>query len=160
MTHVIYALFQAEDAAQAAVQDIEQAHLGQEVCHLVLHRDRLNLGDLRQSESDTRHGAVVGFVAGALGGALFGGVLGALHLFPLGIWPMAAFLGTLGAVFGVLGPTLYGTGVPDRQLQRLSRALKQGRVLLTAEVEGMMAEAQVEQILGKRGAIETTRATI
>jgi len=160
MTHVIYALFQAEDAAQAAVQDIEQAHFGHDVCHLVLHRDHLNPTDLRQSETDTRHGALMGLIAGALGGALFGVILGALHFFPLGIWSMAAFLAALGAVFGMLGPTLYGTGMPDRQLQRLSQALKQGRVLLTAEVEGMMAESQVTQIFSRHGAIETTRATI
>jgi uncharacterized membrane protein len=160
MMHVIYALFQGEDAAQAAVQDIEQAHLGQDVCHVVLHRDHLNPTDLRQSETDSRNAVLTGLVAGALGGALLGGILGALRFFPIGIWSMAAFLAALGAVFGVLGPTLYGTALPDRQLQRLSRALKQGRVLLTAEVEGMMAEAQVEQIFSRHGAIETTRATI
>jgi uncharacterized membrane protein len=160
MTHVIYALFQAEDAAQAAVQDIEHAPFGQCVCHVVLHRDHLNPGDLRQSETDTRHGAIIGLVAGTVGGALFGAILGALRFFPIGIWAMAAFLGALGAIVGVLGPLLYGTGSTNQQLQKLSQALTQGRVLLTAEVEGMLAEAQVAQIFSKHGAIETSRAAI
>jgi len=158
MTHVIYALFNAEDAARAAVQDIEQAHLGNDVCHLVLHRDRLNHADLRQSETDSRRGALLGLVFGALGGAVLGGVLGALRFFPIGIVSMAAFLAVLGAIFGTLGPLLYGTGMTDLHLNKLSRALKRGGILLTAEVEGMLAEAQVAQIFTKHGAIETTRA--
>lgn len=162
MKHVLYALFGAPEDAQAALRELELAGLGQSICRVVVHHDRLNLNDLRQSEIDTRGAILRGLFAGSCVGAVLGAVLGLWHFTFLGLDPLslAALSAALGAVFGTLGAALSGSGEPNRQFAALARDLREGRVLFTAEVEGIMAQAQVEQIFSKQGAIETARAAV
>ena len=80
---VLYALFQEPGVAETALRALKSSGLTEDECRVFVHKDKPSPA-LRTSESDTRHGLLIGLISGAVGGALMGwlltGPLGLLRL--------------------------------------------------------------------------------
>lgn len=158
MSYVIYALFQEPGMAEVALQDLAQAEIPEKDCHIFVHKKQLSqANDLRASECDGRQGLGIGVLTGIVAGALMGWlVAGPLHLWAL---PMSAAVGLgifLGVICGALGGGIYGTGLLQSNLKRLSQRFRPGQTLITAEIESLQCRDIVDRIFKKYGAIEAT----
>lgn len=156
MSYVIYALFPEPGTAEIALQDIARAHIPEEDCQVFVHKKKLS-HDLRASESDGRKGLLIGILAGALAGAIMGWLVsGPLHLFALPLGAAIGFGAFLGVICGALGGGIYGMGLVDGNLKRLSDKFRPGQTLVTAEIQSPEGRAIVDQIFRKYGAIEAS----
>ena len=160
MSYVIYALFPEPGTAEIALQDLARSQLTAQDCQVFVHKKKLDhhlTQDIRASESDGRKGFGIGILVGVLGGALMGWLVsGPLHLFAL---PLSAAIGLgifLGVICGALGGGIYGMGLVDGDLKKLSNRFRPGHTLITAEIQTPESRAIVDQIFRKYGAIEAT----
>jgi len=153
MKYIRYALFKDMSEAQSALQEIQSGDLPNDEIVLVVHRDKLVQGDIRQSESDGNRGLRLGLLCGAVGGLLFGALLAGVHLLPLSIMHAAFFGFLLGIIIGGLGGGLYGSGLKADPLSRLERLRRTGNVLVTAETSGAHAMLEVENIFKRHHAV-------
>lgn len=128
MDHVTYALFDDERHARAALAAIEASGTPKRHCGAVLHANRLDEGELGLLESAAPEGLREGAAIGGIGGALLGGIA----FGPAGLVSIGA-TAALGALYGGVAGALAGSGSPDRRLERLSRELAAGKVLLVVE---------------------------
>ncbi len=160
MSYVIYALFPEPGTAEIALQDLARTQLTAQDYQVFVHKKKLTQDltqDIRASESDGRKGFGIGILVGVLGGALMGWLVsGPLHLFAL---PLSAAIGLgifLGVICGALGGGIYGMGLVDGNLKKLSDRFRPGHTLVTAEIQTPESRAIVDQIFRKYGAIETS----
>jgi hypothetical protein len=161
MQHVLFALFKAPAQADAALFDIEAAGISQKECRVVIHKGQINLQDLHLSESNARKGFLFGVAAGVVAGGLMGWLIsGPLHFVEIGLPGGIAFGISMGLILAILGATLYGAGLPDREIWGFANKVKQGWILITAEVEGVVTQGVIKHIFSKRGALGTSKAMI
>lgn len=160
MSYVIYALFPEPGTAEIALNDLARTELPASDYKVFVHKEKLDqhvTQDLRASESDGRKGFGIGVLVGVLGGALMGWLLcGPLHLLAL---PVSAAIGLgifLGVICGALGGGIYGMGLVEGNLKKLSDRFRPGQTLVTAELQTPESRAIVDQIFRKYGAIEAT----
>jgi outer membrane lipoprotein SlyB len=151
MRHVLFALFDNEQAAEASLRDIKAQPYLADACTVLMHRDEFKHGgsphDAPLSETSAREG----LATGALLGTALGGIMGGLVLGPLGFiaaGPLAATLfGALGGgALGALGGGLTGAAEPDPVLEEVRRDLEQGKVLLTVEPTDMEQVNEIERL--------------
>jgi len=152
MKYIRYALFRTSGEAQAALQDVQAAAVPGEKVVLVF-RPEVTQDDKRGSESDGKHGVLVGAVSGLVVGLLFGLVLAWLHILPLPYSNAAVFGLLLGGLLGSIGAGLFGAGLTALSLQGLQRRWKVGNVLATAETEDALTVLQIEHIFKKHHAL-------
>ena len=143
MKHVSYGLFEDTSRAQAALDRIESSHTPGERCGVVLHEGHLDEGRLSMAETD----AAEGFREGAAIGAVFGATAGAMVAGPLGLVPGAA----LGAGYGSVAGVIAGSAGPDRTLERLSKELAAGKVLLVVEAPSLMGRDKADAVMRSYG---------
>jgi outer membrane lipoprotein SlyB len=151
MRHVLFALFDNDQAAEACVRDMKAQPGLADACTVLMHRGEFNHGgsphDAPLSETSAREG----LATGALLGTALGGIMGGLVLGPLGFiaaGPLAATLfGALGGgALGALGGGLTGAAEPDPVLEEVRRDLEQGKVLLTVEPTDMDQMNEIERL--------------
>lgn len=153
MKHIFFALFDNTEEVEAAMQAVAEEGIERRDYRVMSHHGRLRDGDLGFHETDGREGIVGGSLIGAVSGALTAGVL----FGPLGvIVPSAALAALVGAVFGgtmgALMGGLAGYTMPDHALDRLAKALGEGKVLMTVTVEGKRSEKRMEHAFRRSGA--------
>jgi len=144
MQHMIFALFDSREDAQAAVDEVgERFPDCSNRTSIIMHQDHLDDDEVQPSETDSRAGMAFGTAAGAAGGALLTGIItGGLGL-PLAIIGIGALQGSiLGGVAGAIS----GTTEPDHRMQKLAEQLKEGKVLVSANVRGLECGRQIEEI--------------
>lgn len=161
MKHIVFALFETEEAAAAAIADLTESGLPKEHVSLIVRRDALDEYDTVVEESDAGpalgRGVLIGGAIGTVFGLLLGGPFGLLGAGPLAA---ALFGAGAGSLYGALGGLLSGAGVTDQNLESLAQGLREGRILVTARTEDLDVEADVMRIFGERGAIETTKGVL
>ena len=143
MEHISYALFDDVDHARAAIDAVEASGTPRQHIGVTLHKDRLDEGLLGIGETDageaTREGAVLAGIAGA--------AIGAVAVGPIGL----VSGGVLGAVYGGLGGALAGSGSPDRSLERLSKQLAAGKVLVIVEAPSLASRDKADAAMRASG---------
>jgi hypothetical protein len=143
MEHVSYALFEDVDHARAAIDAIEASGTPRRHCGVTLHKDRLDQGILGVAESDaaeaSREGAAI---AGILGAAI-----GAAAVGPVGLISG----GALGALYGGIGGAIAGSSAPDRKLERLSKHLATGKVLVVVEAPNLDCQDKADAAMRAHG---------
>ncbi len=147
MEHVTYALFDDDEHARAALTAIEAAGTPRRHCAAVVHRGRLDEGQLSILESAASEGLREGAALGGIGGALLGGVL----FGPAGLVSIGA-TAVLGAFYGGVGGAIAGSAAPDRRLERLSKRLADGKVLLVVEAPSIACRDRADAAARANGA--------
>jgi hypothetical protein len=147
MDHVMYALFDDDEHARAALDEIEAVGTPRRHCAAVIHRGRLDEGQLGILESAASEGLREGAALGGIGGALLGGVL----FGPAGLVSIGA-TALLGALYGGIGGAIAGSGGPDRRLERLSNQLAKGKVLLVVEAPDLECRDKADSAARANGA--------
>ncbi len=144
MEHVSYALFEGIDQASAAIEAIESSGTPRKHCGVVLHKDHLGADNLGLLETDapeaSREGAAIG--------ALLGAGVGAAVMGPAGLISG----GALGALYGLVGGALAGSSGPDRRLEKLSKQLAEGRILLVVEAPDLECRDKADAAMRAHGA--------
>jgi hypothetical protein len=147
MERTVYAIFDTQGAAKAAVDDLVREGVPADVIDVQLHRDELTVEDLPQpataSRSYVKLGVPLVILAGGAAGAIVGGWAGAL----MGVL-VAAVLGTIAAA-------LSGSIEPRARLAALGPELE-GRTLLLVDVTGREAALDYERVLRQRGAVRVS----
>ena len=139
MEHITYALFDDEAHARAALGAIEASGTDRRHCSAVLHRGRLDDGQLGILESAAPEGLREGAAIGGIGGALLGGVLfGPAGLVSIGATALVASL------YGAIAGAIAGSGLPDRRLEQLSKQLAGGKVLLVVEAPSLQCRDEAD----------------
>ncbi len=152
--HVLYALFESRELADAAARAVADRRFQVE-----LHQKLPEARELSSATSATSaallSGAMLGHAAGALLGVL---VWRTGYATSAGTTVVVSAL--LGLFIGLLGGGLRGSSVPDRALSRIARELRDGRVLLSIESEDLEAEEEAEGVLGQLGARVTHKPVV
>lgn len=147
MSTVVYALFPATaaDAAEAALQHDQKVH-GHYVVQLHT-RAPLDGNILPDAATEYGRNLLIAMGAGAVFMAVAGGIAGALDLM-LGM-PVAMGVGlgfVVGLLMGLVGAMQAGTRIAKPPLRELEPRLREGFVLLLAEVEPREVERIVETL--------------
>jgi hypothetical protein len=143
MKQVSYGLFEGVASARDAVAAIEASGTPRKQCGVVLHQNHLDRDDLGIAETGAREGlresaAVNSVVGAAIGAAILG---------PLGL----VGGGVLGALVGVIGGSLAGSGAPDRGLEKLSKQLAEGKVLVIVEAPDLASREAADAAMRSHG---------
>ena len=146
MEHVSYALFDDEAKARAALETIQAAGDPRHHCDVVIHRGRLDEGQLGILES----GASEGLREGAVLGGILGAVAGAVALGPVGLVTVGGGA-ALGTLYGGVAGALAGSSGPDRRLERLSKELALGKILLVVEAPDVGCRDRSDAMLRANG---------
>lgn len=149
MERTVYAIFDSQGAAQAAVDDLVREGVPAEVIDVQLQSGELSVEDLPQPATASRRYVKVGvplvILVGAAAGAFVGGWVGAL----LGV--------LVAAVFGTIAAALSGSIEPRRRLAALApEMVGEGRTLLLVDVSGREAALDYEEVLRRRGAVRVS----
>jgi hypothetical protein len=137
MKHVLFARFHDNERAAAAIRMIQgRARSGPE---MVAHIGAVGPGEFEQVvqhsgvavETDVRHALVVGVAAGGTTGAALGAALAAVDLFPGTLGHGAMFGAIMVLLVGLLMMSIFGSGLMDGRLRRLTQDLRRGDVVLT-----------------------------
>ncbi|WP_433945295.1 general stress protein [Paenibacillus sp. SN-8-1] len=143
MTEKIVGVFQTEDEATSAIQELKDQGFGAEDISIVA-KDRRHVSSINK-ETGTK--SPEGIATGAAAGGVLGGVTGLLAglgaLAIPGIGPIlaagpigAALTGAaLGAGAGGLAGGLIGLGVPEEQAHEYDARVNEGRILVIIEAE-------------------------
>lgn len=157
MEHVTFARFADANSAREGIATVrERTH---DAARILVHlgaRDAAEFEQVAQhsgdfAETDLRHALVVGVGTGGITGVVLGAVLGALGVFPdllLG----AAFGALMGVMVGLVMMSVFGSGLVDRRLQRLTRDLHAGEVVVTVRYRDRATAALVHEALTANGA--------
>jgi hypothetical protein len=124
LAYLSYALFDDETQARAALEAIEEGDRRRHRCTVTLHKGRIDEGGLGPGWTSAFRGMLLGAGMAGVFGAISGGVL-------LGHAPAAGGGALVGAVYGAIAGLLQGSGAPSRALERLSKLVAGGKVLLT-----------------------------
>lgn len=160
MQHITFARFPDHDSAMGAVQRIQQrirAGAGNDA--VLVHTGARNAADFEQQaqhsptfESDQRHALVLGTVVGCASGAVCGLLLAGIGILPAGLGLGAAFGALMGVLVGIVMMSVFGAGLLDRRLQRLTRDLRAGEVVVTVRTADRQTTDQVVRLLEEAGA--------
>ncbi|USB33734.1 general stress protein [Paenibacillus sp. YPG26] len=143
MTEKIVGVFQTEDEATGAIQELKDQGIPAEDISIIA-KDRRHLNSINE-ETGTK--SPEGIAAGATAGGVLGGVtgllagLGALAVPGVGpilaAGPIAAALtgAALGAGAGGLAGGLVGLGVPEEQARVYDTRVNEGRILVLIDAE-------------------------
>ena len=157
MGHVFYATLGNEEAADAAILELNGGSAAAERCSTIVHSntlDRFNTDHQPIAETRARWGLAHGAVIGVIAGAVCGGALVALGFGPAGM-PAATvlFAAIAGAAVGSLAGGLSGAGAPDPTLEKLEEKLAGGGVVVTVDAPGLSVEEEARHIFIKHGAL-------
>ncbi len=145
MTHISYGLFDDAAAARAAVDALESSGTPCDHCGVVMHENHLDRTSLGVRETRAASGSrEVGVLNGILGAAIGTALVG-----PVGL--VAG--GALGALLGAIGGAVAGAEVPDRKLEKLSRQLADGKVLVIVEAPTLASREAADAAMRARGAL-------
>jgi hypothetical protein len=153
-SRIVVAVFQGQEQAEAAVQDLERAGYPHEDISLVMQRPgspaEIGAGD---TKADT------GMVTGITAGAILGGIAGLAALAIPGVGailaagPLAAALGAMGgAALGGLVGAFSGLGIPKEEAIQLDEAVRSGGIVVSVKVADRDAEGRVRETLERQGA--------
>lgn len=149
---IVVALFATAEAARGALAELERARVPQEHVAVLAEEEaaRAVLGDRQEEMTE----ASAGF--GALGGGVFGGIFGlfsglgmALVMGPLLVVGLPVAAGAtavgaaIGAAYGGMFGGLLGYGIADEEVQAYINGMRQGQVLVAAQV----SEAEKERVM-------------
>lgn len=81
-------------------------------------------------------------IAGILGAAIAAAVAGPMGLIPGGV---------LGALYGSVGGALAGSAGPDRRLERLSKQLAAGKILVIVEAPSLACRDSADAAMRANG---------
>lgn len=161
MKHIVFALFETEEAAAAAIHDLTASGMPKEHVSLIVRRDALDEYDTVIEESDAGpamgRGVLIGGAIGTVFGLLLGGPFGLLGAGPLA---SALFGAGAGSLYGAFGGALAGASVTDGSLDTLAQGLREGRILVTARTEDLDVERDVMAIFADHGAVESTKGLL
>lgn len=158
MEHITFVRFRDKRHAVAGLRAMRQypgadpqivAHLGATDAASLEH-------EVQQAgtfpETDLRHALVIGITAGLVAGSAFGALLASVGIFPGTVWQGAGFGALMGVLVGLLMMSILGTGLMDRRLQRVTRNLQPGEVVLTVRTTDRETCDQVNAALLGTGA--------
>ena len=103
-------------------------------------------------ETDLRHALLLGAGLGLLTGAALGAVLSLVQLFPGALVHGIGFGALMGLLVGLLIMSIVGTGLIDRRLQRLTRNLHAGEVVIKVRTPDRAAHQLAHKALLQSGA--------
>jgi hypothetical protein len=167
MHHEVFALLPTPEAATAALAEFK-ARSDSEVigrCSIVVHRDRIE-GEatdpqIAHEERGLREGVRFGALMGALGSAATFALLEGPFRLVGGGPAFAALVGAgIGSAYGAILGAIVGPAYGDTHFQKLASHLKEGKVLLSLNVDGLKCEHEAEAILQRHGAEVTHRALL
>jgi uncharacterized membrane protein len=166
---VASAMFDSEDEAQRAVQELRQMGVSDGALSLVAQRGRTTTTrDASGEVTDEEHGSIL---RGIIGGGALGAGLGVAALAIPGVGPFAA-LGAIaasavpeamaigaaaGAAGGTLNEALKKHGVDDEDASYYGERLKSGGILVTVQTDTIGRE-QAQEILYRNGGHSASRA--
>jgi hypothetical protein len=145
MERTVYAIFDDEGAAKAAMDSLVSEGVPPEVIDLHLQRGELSVEDLTQPETASRRYVQLGVPLVIL----VGGTVGAL----IAGWTGALMGGLVGTVFGLISAALSGSIEPRRELAEASPEVESGRTMLVVDVANREAALDYEAVLLRRGAV-------
>lgn len=147
MRRRIYWLLPDLASARRTMDDLLLARISEAHIHFVASEDAdmsgLHAANILQT-SDVIRAAQAGLVIGGAVGAVLGVVV-ALFFPIVGTspqWGMVAVLALVGAGFGAWASSMIGVSTPNDRLKRFEPAIKQGQILLMADVP----HSRVEEI--------------
>ncbi|MBL8727929.1 MAG: DUF1269 domain-containing protein [Planctomycetes bacterium] len=158
MDHILFARFPDRRHAIAGVRAVRERGAG--ATRMVAHFGATDAAEFEQvvqhsgefAETDLRHAIVVGGVSGLLTGAVLGLVLALVGFFPGTPFVGLGFGALMGVLVGLLMMSIFGTGLMDRRLQRLTQNLHAGEVVITVRTVDRATCDQVQQALTEHGA--------
>lgn len=148
MERTVYAIFDSQGAAQAAVDDLVREGVPAEVIDVQTQRNALAPEDLPQPATASRRYVKLGVPLVIL----LGGVAGSL----VGGWPGALMGLLVAAIFGFVAAALSGSIEPRRELAALASQVEQGRTMLVVDVTNREAALDYEDVLRRRGALQVS----
>jgi uncharacterized membrane protein len=151
MERLVCALFDDEPSAAAAIDDLINGGLSEQVVSVVMHHDEVTHEDLGLVAERTGKRMAQGGVIGATVGAVIGGLLAG----PAGLLAGGPIAGVLaGGATGGLYATIAGaiTGRDDEKpiVQELGEALRAGKVLVTLDIEGPVEVREAATLVFER----------
>ena len=156
MKQILFALFDRQEMLNDAMRDLESAGIPGDRFNIVFHPDNVEETDLNFSESDLRGGLLRGILIGCVLGVIVGWLLtGPFPLWDVPFWTAALFGAFVFSVFGGLGGALAGAALPDGRIQNMAGELKDGQVLVTAEVDSAETQQALMEIFERHGAVRT-----
>lgn len=145
MEHLSYALFDDETHALAALDELrgDRSRFGR--CTVLLHKKTIDEGGVGSLWTGAYRGMAWGVAMGGGFGAIMGGVtFGGLTSVVGG--------GVVGALYGLVSGVLVGAGAPSRTLEKLSKEVARGKVLLTVRAPDKVCSAAADAALRANGA--------
>jgi uncharacterized membrane protein len=162
MATTVVGLFDSEDNARLAIQDLMKEGYPQQEMSLISSDPE---GEYRRYKVDEEgnqagEGAVAGAAGGAVAGGLFGLLVGtgALAFPAIGLvaaGPIAGLLGGagIGAISGGIVGALVGWGIPEEHAHAYAEAVRRGSVLLTLKAEDDRVD-RAEEIMSRHHAVD------
>lgn len=158
MEHITFARFPDRRQAVAGVQALRSG--AQDPVRVVAHFGATDAAEFEQvvqhsgelAETDLRHALVVGCVTGSLTGAVVGPILAVVGIFPGTIPQGLGFGAFMGLLVGLLMMSVLGTGLMDRRLQRLTKNIHSGEVVITVRSKSRESCDLVNRALAANGA--------
>jgi hypothetical protein len=141
--HTSYGLFDVDADARAALDAVEASGTPRQHFGVTIHRNRLDEGLVGASGTSASEGAR----EGAAIAAILGAIAGAVTMGPVGLISG----GALGALYGGMGGAIAGAGAPDHTLERLSKELASGKVLIVVEASSVEARDRADSIIREHG---------
>lgn len=154
MERLVTGLFEEETRAQRAVEHLLDYGVEKDVIGVLMHGGDVSHEDVTVPGTKVRSRMVQGGAIGAGFGALLGGaILGPLGIIGVGALAAALLGAPAGAIYGTVAGALTGRDSDKEELQRLAREVEQGKILVTAVVQGRTAKEDVEGLLRGEGAL-------
>ena len=153
MRRRIYWLLPDLACARKTMDDLLLARITEHYVHFVA-RDGTDMSGLHEANilqtSDVVRAAQAGLVIGGACGAVLG-ALAAIYFPIVGDqpqWGLVAVLAMAGAVFGAWSASLIGVSTPSHRLERFTKAIEEGQILLMVDVPRSRVD-EIEERLEK-----------
>lgn len=156
MAVVVYGLFDASEAAEAALAELTRNAADHPAFAVQSHtRGPLDGDDLPESATEIGRNTMIAIVVGGIVGLALGIVAGAtLDIMGLNVAIGGVFGLLTGILSGMLGGMMAGTRRPKAALREAAERLDGAKVLLTIEVADRGHVDTVAEILEAHGAVE------
>lgn len=156
MAVVVYGVFDASDAADAAVAELTRNASDHPAFAVQTHtRSPLNGDDLPESATEIGRNTMIAIIVGGIVGLLLGIIAGAtLDIMGLNVAIGAVFGLLTGVLSGMLGGMMAGTRRPKAALREAAERLDGAKVLVTIEVGDRGHVDTATAILEAHGAVE------
>lgn len=143
MEHLFFARFQRRDDAERLLRQLDGDGSGKDlVVDVTNSRDLTSSHDMPAGLSNVRAAVWKGILFGGVGGLLFGAALGAAGLGP-SVGVTAAFAAMAGALAGTLGSILIGAQDPNERLEKLTKKMGPGEVVLSFHTTDLTQEERL-----------------